>query len=139
MFLTKLESKKVRRNWVTAVAVLVTAVCWTWAFATAWTAAGSSPQRTLSPSERQEIGRVVSKREAVWENSVQRRFPGDSWSQDDDFHASELRWARGAAAFGRVSVGEVLRAIDEDLRARGAKQPLRRNGAAPCKPRPFYD
>ena len=124
---------------VTSISFLIIGVCWACVFARVWTAPHPAARATVSASERQAIGRAFEKREPALDDSVRRHFPGDSWSQDDDFHALELRWAREAAAARGVSVGDILRAIDEDLRAHGADQPLRRDGAAPCKPRPFYD
>jgi hypothetical protein len=70
-------------------------------------------------------------------------FPGDAWSQSDDFHAHEARQIRELAHQRHVTVEEVLRAIDDDLhapeRARRSDHGSRGVTAVPCKPRPFYD
>jgi hypothetical protein len=84
------------------------------------------------------VGRAAAALEPAWREKSRKSFPGDLWSQDDDFHGAERQWVLEEARRHRTSLGEVLRAIDQDLRAH-PPQPPRKATAAPCKPRPFYD
>lgn len=129
----------IRKKFLVLAAFFLASACWIFVFARAAVAPVPPSGRALSPAERQAVGRAIARREPAWERQVRLHFPGDDWSQDDDFHALELQSARREAARYGVSAGEVLRAIDEELRARNGEQPGRRRGAARCKPRPFYD
>ena len=95
-----------------------------------------APSRSATPAERQRIAQDLLEAERQWRAAAKRRFPGDLWSQDDDFHRVEQYRARRIAGRLKISLTDVLRAIDEGLRARPQG---RRVTASPCKPRPFYD
>ncbi|ADO75263.1 conserved uncharacterized protein [Stigmatella aurantiaca DW4/3-1] len=111
-------------------------------FALAVARAGSASlparPRHLSESERAAEGRLGAAEEPRWRKDAMHRFPGDRWSQDDDFHASERNWALGVSRRRDVPPEDVFRAIDEDLRAHPVEPP-RKASASPSKPRPFYD
>ncbi|WP_225408358.1 hypothetical protein [Stigmatella hybrida] len=96
------------------------------------------PPRRLSEAERTTVGRLCAAEEPRWRLSTMHRFPGDHWSQDDDFHASERGWALELSRREGVSPTEVFRAIDEELHAQPVAPP-RKASASPSKPRPFYD
>lgn len=96
------------------------------------------PEQRLSDAERAAVGRAAAEREPEWRAKSARSFPEDHWSQDDDFHASELSWVRSEAGARGVPPSEIFRAIDEELR-RHPPRPPRKATASPCKPRPFYD
>ena len=93
-------------------------------------------KRSATPAERELIALELISPERRWRAASKRRFAGDHWSQDDDFHRAEQYRARGSSDRLNVSLTDVLRAIDEGLRAHPAG---RRVTASPCKPRPFYD
>ena len=95
-------------------------------------------QRALSPAERRELGRTAAQKEPSWRASAQKTFPGDDWSQDDDFQKKERDWVGDRSAALGVSPAQIFRAIDEDLHAHSPTPPRKAN-ASPCKPRPFYD
>jgi len=65
-------------------------------------------------------------------------FPGDIWSEDDDFHLAEAKRARTFAVSRSMSLSDVLAAVDMGLRARW--QPTRSvvllSTVPPCHPRP---
>lgn len=96
------------------------------------------PALHLSEAERARVGRMGAAEEPRWRKHTMHRFPGDRWSQDDDFGATERGWAMDLAARSGVPPEEVFRAIDEDLRA-WPVEPPRKASASPSKPRPFYD
>ena len=95
-----------------------------------------APNRSATPAERERIALDLIEPEQQWRAAAKRRFPGDHWSQDDDFHRVEQSRVRRIAGRRKVTLTDVLRAIDEGLRVRPQG---RRVTASPCKPRPFYD
>jgi hypothetical protein len=101
-------------------------------------AGAAQPQRALSVPERQALGAAAAAQEPTWRLASRRNFPGDMWSQDDDFHSMERAWVNAEAQQRGVSPREVFRAIDEDLHAHPPSPP-RKATASPCKPRSFYD
>lgn len=118
---------------------LAFALCGATAVVRAATSRAPPPERRLSPAERVEVGRVAAAEEPGWRARSHNSFPGDSWSQDDDFGASERSWAVSEARRRNVPVSDVFDAIDAELRASTPVQPPRKATASPCKPRPFYD
>lgn len=96
------------------------------------------PPRRLDASERAELGRAAAALEPGWRVRSFHAFPGDRWSQDDDFGNSERRWVSHAAQQRGVPPTDVFRAIDENLRTEPVLPP-RKATASPSKPRPFYD
>jgi hypothetical protein len=95
-----------------------------------------APNRSATKAERESIALDLIESEQHWRASAKRRFPGDHWSQDDDFHRVEQSRARSIASRRKITLTDVLRAIDEGLRSHPQG---RRVTASPCKPRPFYD
>lgn len=100
------------------------------------TASVPAPARSLSADERRAVAQALAAQEPRWRAQAEKLFPGDRWSQDDDFFNQEHRAVRQMAAARGTSSGEILHAIDEELRSAPAN---RKVGAAPVKPRPFYD
>jgi hypothetical protein len=92
--------------------------------------------KRLSDEERAEVGRILAAQEPAWHQQATKDFPGDPWSQEDDFARAEYNQARSEAVRRAAHVGDALRAADESLRAQSTG---RRVGVSPCKPRPFYD
>jgi hypothetical protein len=117
---------------------LVLALCAIVACVRAFTAHVPPPARRLTDAERVEVGRAAAAAEPGWRRNSHHSFPGDHWSQDDDFGAAERSWALSEAAKRGVPVTDVLRAIDEELHS-GPVLPPRKASASPSKPRPFYD
>jgi hypothetical protein len=112
--------------------------CCVIALVRALTAEYPASRHRLTDAERAWVGRAAAREEPTWREKSRKSFPGDSWSQDDDFSASERAWIISEAGRRNVPVADVLRAIDEDLRTHPPKPP-RRATAAPSRPRPFYD
>jgi hypothetical protein len=92
--------------------------------------------RPLTATERRELAELLAVQEPGWRLGAERLFPGDHWSQDDDFFNQEHRAVRRLAGERGTSPSDVLRGIDEQLRAAPAG---RKVTASPNKPRPFYD
>ena len=99
----------------------------------------SKPTRPTTEAERRQIFAEVIRGEPAARRRTERHFPGDRWSQDDDFHNWEQRMAHTVAERRGIDLSEVYRAIDEGLREGWAPELEREATAAPLKPRPFYD
>lgn len=100
------------------------------------------PAPPADEAARARIAERVYSREAAMRRSALERFPGDPWSQGDDFGNAERRLVRELAAREKVRPSSVLEAIDHDVRTRPSLDPQQqriRGGVAPCMPRPFYD
>jgi hypothetical protein len=93
------------------------------------------------PAVAPEVAAAIAQRLAEAEPAARARsrlsFPGDRWSQDDDFHNHERRLVHHLAARHGLDRAAVLAILDADLRS--GRVPGRLSGAAPCKPRPFYE
>ena len=96
------------------------------------------PER-LSEQERVATFAALASSEPTWRREAESAFPGDAWSQDDDFHRRESTFARETATARGVPVEEVLRAIDEGLHGELGMSHQLVATVPPCKPRPFYD
>lgn len=122
------------------VSFAVFAACVAVAIGRAATAPEPPSARSASAAERRAFAGQVAAAEADWQINAARKFPGDHWSQDDDFHNVEQRVVRQAARQLGVQPSDLLRAIDENLHDQTAQgRSPRRASVVPCKPRPFYD
>ena len=74
----------------TPVAVAVVICCVATALVRAAVAVHPDERRALSPQERRATGRAFAKKEQTIRTTAHRRFPGDHWSQDDDFHNAAI-------------------------------------------------
>ena len=109
-----------------------------WPAVATWAAAVNPPAqgRQLSHEERLILARSLAQKEREWQRAAEQAFPGDLWSQDDDFFNQEQSQVRELAQLFGTTPSAILRGIDELLRSepRG-----RKTSVHPCKPRPFYD
>ena len=82
----------------------------------------------------------IDRQEPEMRAAAAHAFPGDAWSQDDDFHEREQKKARELAASRGVRLADVLLAIDEGIRASWPPAPTVRPNPAvpPCRPRLSY-
>ncbi|MCP3136379.1 hypothetical protein [Pyxidicoccus xibeiensis] len=127
------------RRRATLLGWLVFGLCGATAVVRAATSDVRPPQRRLSDAERAQVGLAAAAEEPARRRASRHSFPGDHWSQDDDFGASERRWAVDEAHRRGVPVTDVLGAIDAELHSSAPVVPPRKATASPCKPRPFYD
>jgi hypothetical protein len=96
---------------------------------------------TPPPAEvEQEAFEQIASQESELRIAAAKAFPGDLWSQDDDFHHAERGRARWYSDRRGVSLAHVLRAIDDGLHGRWPKPPGARvvPGIQPCRPRLDY-
>ena len=111
-----------------AIAALVRAV----------TASMPSPGKPLDEVGAHDAYRDVTSRERSMRREAAVKFPGDLWSQDDDFHQRETDAVRAFATSRGVRLGDVVRAVDDGMRERwlGAGKPIAT--VPPCRPRLSY-
>jgi hypothetical protein len=123
-----------RRGWLLTAALVLVAVT------RAITAPGAAPPERDDRSLRTAVFRQMTADETALRRDAARAFPGDPWSADDDFHNHQQRRARALAARLQLSIGTVLRAVDEGLHERWpAANPDPLTAAVPpCHPRPEY-
>jgi hypothetical protein len=78
--------------------------------------------------------------EASERTEAAHAFPGDLWSQDDDFHGKEQKRARTVASKRNMRLGDVLDAVDEGMRDGWPPLPrvTMKPGVVPCRPRLSY-
>lgn len=91
---------------------------------------------------RERVASVVRQREPGLRRITLEHFPGDLWSQGDDFSNGERHLVNELAAREGMRPSAVLDAIDHDIRTRPLADPAQqrqRGTVAPCMPRPFYD
>ena len=82
----------------------------------------------------ESVGKEVGDR-----NAAAKKFPTDPWSQDDAFHQKEAKGARAYAKSHYLAFGEILDAIDEDIRVRARQGDSTIIATVPpCHPRAIY-
>jgi hypothetical protein len=95
---------------------------------------------TLQGAHAKDAYLELTSKEADQRRDAALHFPGSLWSQQDDFGANEGKLARRVANDRHVSIGSVLRVLDEGMRERWPTRP----GATvikkivPCRPRLSY-
>lgn len=126
-------------RWIRRIGIAISIACLAFVGVRALTVPSPPAGRPATPEERAEIAKEFARLEPVWRNNAKHKFPGDHWSQDDDFHCQEMAHARRVAANRNIRLSDVFMAIDEGLRQEYPGKPFRRPSARPCKPRAFYD
>lgn len=137
---------------ITAASAIVVAAAFVVVTAGAARAPAPPEGRAATLGEATFVATVVAGEEPAWRAKSEQSFPGDDWSQRDDFHARETAKVHELAASQKLPVEQVLRAVDEDVRATARRTDAlsarlgrelhvdpRGARAVPCKPRPFYD
>jgi hypothetical protein len=106
----------------------------------ATTPAPPSSADAATEQVRRAIFAEVARQEPSMRAEAAHQFPGDAWSQDDDFHQREQKEARNAANRYHVRLGDALRALDDGLRDRWPLPAgvVMRPGVPPCRPRLTY-
>ena len=89
---------------------------------------------------RERVASRLREAEPGFRRSALETFPGDPWSQDDAFAASESGLVEQLANENQLRIGAVLDAVDADVKRRPRDDLGNERGrVAPCMPRPFYD
>jgi hypothetical protein len=66
------------------------------------------------------------------------KFPGDPWSQDDDFHEHESEDVRKFAGSHELPLSSVVRAVDDGMREKWPTPAQPNPKVPPCRPRLSY-
>ncbi len=92
----------------------------------------------LTEPQAREVYRDMTGRERSMRREAAVKFPGDLWSQDDDFHERENETVRSTASSKKIRFSDVVRAIDDGMRAHwpASGQPIAT--VPPCRPRLSY-
>lgn len=131
---------KVKLDRAPLLGVSVFLVCTLALGVASWRARPSPPApAALDLPTRERMFRELVRQEPAMRQRSRGGFPGDRWSQGDDFANQELRAVRRIAARYGVRLADVFAVIDEGLHAGWAPTLPRDAHVAPCKPRPFYD
>lgn len=130
-----------RLNLASACAVFVALACAGVVASRASSAPRPQASPAATPEQKAMFAANIASEEEGWRTATEKDFPGDQWSQRDAFHGHEAESVRNLAGSSHVSLEDVIRAVDDDVRKsrrRGREQDRSAN-AIPCKPRPFYD
>ncbi|HSQ66333.1 MAG TPA: hypothetical protein VLM85_24085 [Polyangiaceae bacterium] len=102
------------------------------------TAAPPPEGKPATEAIAREAYRDIVSRERTMRHDAALKFPGDPWSQDDDFHSREEGEARSFAASHDVRLADVLRAVDDGMRAHWSAPVTPDPRVPPCRPRLAY-
>jgi len=99
------------------------------------------PDGAGSVEVRARVTDEVRAAEPRFRREALSRFPGDPWSQGDQFGAQERDLVHRLAKREHMRPGAVFDAIDRDIKSHAYDGPLLRDRGrvAPCMPRAFYD
>ena len=99
------------------------------------------PGGSGSVEARARAAEEVRAAEPGFRRDALKRFPGEPWSQGDQFGAQERDLVDQIAAREQMRPSAVFEAIDQDIKSHAYDGALLRDRArvAPCMPRPFYD
>jgi hypothetical protein len=82
--------------------------------------------------------RDVTSRERSQRREAAVKFPGDPWSQDDDYHEREHEQMRSFATGHQARLSDVVRAVDDGMRQRWPTSVAPNPKVPPCRPRLSY-
>jgi len=102
------------------------------------TASGPAPGHPLSDEQAHAVYRDLASRERGMRREAAVAFPGDLWSQDDDFHRRENDTARDFASHKEVRLDDVVRAVDDGMKQRWPAPSRPVATVPPCRPRLSY-
>jgi hypothetical protein len=97
-------------------------------------------RKAPTPDEAHVIYNDATAREPEERLKSKGAFPSSPWSQDDDFHNKEMKAVKDYARSHRVSVGNVLDALDTGMRAHWETTAtnIPSPKVMPCRPRLSY-
>ena len=98
--------------------------------------------KPMTPEVARMAYRDITSRERSMRREAAVKFPGDLWSQDDDFHERESEATVSFAKGHDVAIPDVIAAVDDGMKQRwpsglgGGSQP--QATVPPCRPRLAY-
>jgi hypothetical protein len=99
-----------------------------------------APDGDGDAAARRRVARAVRDAEPGFRRNALEMFPGDPWSQGDQFAAQERTLVEKLSKDERMRPGAIFDVIDRDVKRGHPTSFARARGrAAPCMPRPFYD
>jgi hypothetical protein len=96
------------------------------------------PAAAADEAMRRDAFRSVAYDEPPSRGKSAHQFPGDLWSQDDDYHAQEAKKMRAFAGERQIRLDDVVRAVDEGMKQGWIPRGLTKPGVPPCRPRLDY-
>jgi hypothetical protein len=108
------------------------------ALVVAVTAAAPPPGAAADERVQRDAFRVIANDEPASRGKSAHSFPGDLWSQDDDYHGQEAKKMRSFAGERQIRLDDVIRAVDDGMKQGWAPRALMKPGVPPCRPRLDY-
>ena len=96
------------------------------------------PTKPMTPELAHDAYRDITSRERQQRREAAVKFPGDLWSQDDDFHERENESTRSFAGGHEVAISDVVRAVDDGMREHWPTFGVPQATVPPCRPRLSY-
>ena len=96
------------------------------------------PAAEADEKTRRDAFRTIAYDEPPARGKAAHQFPGDIWSQDDDYHGQESKKMRSYAGEHQVRLDDVVRAVDEGMKNGWTPRGLMKPGVPPCRPRLDY-
>lgn len=95
-------------------------------------------KRPIDDKIARDAYREITSKERTARREAAVKFPGDPWSQDDDFHERESEAVRAFAGSKELRLGDVVRAVDDGMRERWPTSMTPNPKVPPCRPRLSY-
>ena len=102
------------------------------------TATPPAPGKPITEAQAKEAFRDVTSRERKMRRDAAVKFPGDPWSQDDDFHERENEEIRAFASSKEIRLSDVLGAVDQGMSEHWPTTVSPNPKVPPCRPRLSY-
>lgn len=97
-----------------------------------------APKKSIDDKMARDAYRDVTNRERQTRREAAVKFPGDPWSQDDDFHERENEFVRNFATAHDLRLSDVIRAVDDGMREHWPTPNQPNPKVPPCRPRLSY-
>ena len=102
------------------------------------TAKPPAPGKPITDAQAHEAYRDVTSRERTMRRDAAVKFPGDPWSQDDDFHEREHEEMRSFAGSKELRLSDVVDSVDRGMREHWPTPVTPYPKVPPCRPRLSY-
>ena len=125
----------VQRDWVPKIVIVVALSL---ALVRVATARPPAKVKAIDDKTAHEAYRDITSRERTMRRDAAVKFPGDPWSQDDDFHERENEQVRTFATSRELRLSDVVRSVDDGMRERWPTSIVPNPKVPPCRPRLSY-